>query len=327
MDLERILEGLPREFADPNVLVGFDHADDAAVYRLDDERALVMTLDVITPIVDDPRSFGAVAATNAITDVYAMGGRPLMALNIACLNPELPHEVYRELLAGAADAAKAQGCPILGGHTVKDAEIKFGLAVVGEVHPDRIVTNAGAQPGDALVLNKPLGTAAVATAFKRGALTEEDVAYQEFLASMLLGAREAVALALDANVHAMTDITGFGLSGHAIEMAEASGVTLRIKADDVPVLRDAKEFLENGFLCGGTDANAERAEGKVRWPREIPEGLRAILHDAQTSGPLLVAVPSQKAATLVEQFKLAGYPYSKIIGEVIPGGGVPIEVL
>lgn len=327
MDLERILEGLPREFADPNVLVGFDHADDAAVYRLDDERALVMTLDIITPIVDDPRSFGAVAATNAITDIFAMGGRPLLALNIACFNADLPHAVYRELLAGAAEAAGRLGCPILGGHTVKDPEIKYGLAVVGEVHPDRVVTNAGARPGDLLVLNKGLGTAVLATALKRGALREEEEAYRQFLASMLQGAKEAAALAIEAGVHAMTDVTGFGLSGHAIEMAEASGVTLRLEADHIPVLPRALELLEQGFSCGGSDANARRAQHAIRWAREIPNGVRSVLHDAQTSGPLLLSVPAEKAPTLVEQFVQGGFARSKIIGEVVPSSGVPIEVL
>jgi selenide,water dikinase len=325
--LEQILEGLPRATDDPRVLVAFDEADDAAVYQIDADRALLMTVDVITPIVDDAWSYGAIAATNAISDIFAMGGMPLMALNVACFHPDLPVQIYRDILGGAAEAASKLGCPILGGHTIKDHEIKFGLAVVGEVRPDEILRNSGAQPGDRLLLTKALGTATLATALKRGTLSEDDAAYRELVDNMLLAPAVAAKIAREFGAHAMTDVTGFGLSGHGLEMATASNMTLRIDSSSLPRLPRVDEFLRNGIKCAGADANSERAENAIRWESGVDEASRGLLHDPQTSGPLLIALPAEKADQAAQSLRDAGYVHTRIIGEVLPPTGNPLEVL
>ena len=312
--------------ADPRVLVGFDTADDAGVYRVSDDRAIVLTVDIITPIVDDAHTFGRVAATNAISDVYAMGGRPLAALNICCFSPKLPAHVYQELLRGANEVALAAGCPIVGGHTIKDDEIKFGLAVVGEVHPDRILRNSGAKVGDSLILTKPLGTAALATAFKRGELVEDDPAYATMVASMTHSNGPAADVAGNHGVNAMTDVTGFGLSGHGLELALGSNVSLRLEFDALPKLDRAVELLGQGHTCGGGNANQKRTSGKMKFERELSEEERHLLHDPQTSGPLLISLPEDRSADAVQELQEAGYAQAAVVGTVVTKGDSPLII-
>lgn len=321
------MAGLPRQFADPNVLVGLDPGDDAAVYRVSDDRAIVFTVDVITPIVDDPFTFGRIAATNSISDIFAMGARPLMALNVACFSPKIPPQALREILAGASVAAMSVGCPVLGGHTVKDTEIKFGLAVVGEVHPDRILTLRGARPGDAVILTKALGTAALSTALKSQRFDESDPWFENLVTALTTMNDRAALVAREYGVTAMTDVTGFGLSGHLGELAAASGVSLEIEFDRLPQLPGAVQLLAEGFTCGGAKANQRFAEGKI----EVSEGLRAeqqeLLFDPQTAGPLVFTVPADRADSCVSNLQKAGYPQSARIGKVMEPLGAAVKVV
>lgn len=286
----------------------------------------MFTVDVITPIVDDPRTFGRIAATNALSDIYAMGARPLMALNVACFSPTVPVEALREILAGAGDVGLAAACPVLGGHTVKDSEIKFGLAVIGEVHPDRLLTNAGAKPGDALVLAKPIGTSALATALKSGRIDETNPWFVGFIESMTFLNDGAAKVALSHGAHALTDITGFGLSGHLMEMARASGVTLRVDFDAVPQLEGALTLLAEGFTCGGGKANAEYATGKLALDGRLKPEQIELLHDPQTAGPLLLSLPADQADEAVSELKQAGYRDAARIGMVHEASGNLLEV-
>lgn len=321
------MQGLPRTFADPNVLVGLDPGDDAAVYRVSDDRAIVFTVDVITPIVDDPFTFGRIAATNSISDIYAMGARPLMALNVACFSPKVPAEAMREILAGASAAASAVGCPILGGHTVKDSEIKFGLAVVGEVHPDQVITLARARVGDVVILTKPIGTAALSTAHKSGRFDESDPLFESLVATLTTMSDRAATIARAHGVTAMTDVTGFGVSGHLAEMAIASGVTIEVEYASLPQLPGAELLLAEGFTCGGGKANGRFSEGKI----QLAQGLRAeqieLLHDPQTAGPLAFTVSADRADACVGELRAAGYPRAVRIGKVIEGLGVAVKVV
>jgi selenide,water dikinase len=325
--LARILDGLPRLGEDPRVLVGLDRPDDAGVVRLSDDRALVLTVDVITPLVDDPATFGRIAAANAISDVYAMGGRPLAALSVACFAPKLPAQVYRDILTGAGDTARAAGAPIVGGHTIKDTEIKFGLAVIGEIHPDRILTKGGARVGDALVLTKPLGTSALATALKRDALDESDPAYAALVASLTRLNDDGCAVALQFGAHALTDITGFGLSGHGLELALASDVTLEFEASQLPLLPRALEMLAAGHTCGGTEANRARAAGSLDADPAMTPALLHLLHDPQTSGPLLIALPAAQADGAVADLRRRGLAHAARVGRVLPGAPKRLRVV
>ncbi len=324
-DLGKILEGMVEPNRNPQALVGFESADDAGVYRLDDERALVFTVDVITPIVDDPRDFGRIAAANSISDVYAMGGKPLMALNVSGFAPELPAQIYREILTGAQEIAREAGVVILGGHTIKDKEIKYGLAVVGEVHPKRILRNTGAREGDALVLTKALGTSALATAFKSGVFDESDARYRAMVDSMTRLNREAGEMAASHRVHALTDITGFGLSGHLLEMLEGSGLTFTIRLGSLPLLEGALEMLAAGHTCGGGQANRKRAQGKIELPASIELHQEYLLHDPQTSGGLLMATTPAEAEKIVSNLKVHGHA-AAIIGEVTAASEFPLRV-
>ena len=293
-ELAEVLSGLDFEAA-PEVLVGPGTADDAGVFRVRDDLALVQTVDFFTPIVDDPYDFGRIAATNALSDVYAMGGRPLTALNLVAFSPDLLGAgVLREILRGGADAVRAAGASIVGGHSIEDREPKYGLAVTGAVHPDRILTNAGARPGDALVLTKPLGAGAIATAFKRGACGPEVVASAVAVMTRLnAGASEA---ALAAGAHAATDVTGFGLLGHLREMCVASGVSAAVRAGAVPSIRGARELLAGEeAVSGGLRRNLEHASGFVAFDPGVPAGARRLLADPMTSGGLLVALPPDRA--------------------------------
>jgi selenide, water dikinase len=307
--------------------VGADSHDDAAVYRLDDERALVFTVDLITPIVDDPETFGRIAANNALSDVYAMGARPLMALNVSCFSPKLPHAAARAILQGAQRSADEAVCPILGGHSVKDSEVKFGLAVLGEVHPDRIIRNDTPRAGDVIVLTKGLGTAALATAFKAGSFSEDDSRYQGLLEALTQSNQGAMEIALRHGVHAATDITGFGLVGHLSEVLGSSGLGARLEFDRIPPLEGALEALEDGFVCGGAKSNAAFTQARLQSVKKLPDSHLALLQDPQTAGPLLLSVAPEVAEELVAELRANGYNGARPIGKFTEGIGEIVEVI
>ena len=288
-EIHALLAELPRS-DDPSVLVGSDTADDAAVYRLSDDLALVSTADFFTPIVDDPYDFGRIAATNALSDVYAMGGVPVTALNLVAFPlSDLGGDVLREILRGGSDVCAAAGVAVVGGHSIDDPEPKYGLAVTGTVHPDRVMRNSTARPGDSLWLTKPIGGGLATTALKRGLADERLV--EETVAVMTTLNREAAEAAVAARASAITDVTGFGLLGHAHEMAIASGVALEIEAAAVPAIPGVKELLalDEPPISGGTRRNREWVEDFVDWHAGVPEPLRWLLCDAMTSGGLLIA--------------------------------------
>ncbi len=309
---------------DPNVLVGHAGSDDAGVYRLSDELAMVLTVDFFTPIVDDPYDFGRVAATNSLSDVYAMGGRPVVALNIAGF-PEnaIPPDVLGEIIRGGADVARAAGVSIVGGHTVNDPEVKYGLSVVGLIDPRRVVRNAGARPGDALLLTKALGTGVLATALKRGALSPERT--RLLVDSMTLLNREASDLMIQHDAHACTDITGYGLIGHGNEMAEASDVTIVLRAASVPVLDGAREAVERGFLTGGGKNTQKFLSPRISVAPSVDVTTLAILFDAQTSGGLLIAVAPAEASALLAKLR-KNHLAAAIVGECVSRRDVSIVV-
>jgi selenide,water dikinase len=295
--LAPLLASLP-EHSDPNVLVGAATADDAGVYRLRDDLAIVQTADFFTPIVDDPYDFGRIAATNALSDVYAMGGRPISALNLVAWSiEELGSDSLQEVLRGGSDVTAAAGVPILGGHTIEDREPKYGLAVTGIVHPDELITNASGRPDDVLVLSKPLGAGAVATALKKGFADQEMVAAAvEVMCELNAEAAEA---ARAAGAHAMTDVTGFGLLGHLHELALASGVGAVVDAGAAPAIAGALELLaDDRALAGGSRRNREYAESFTTFEPGVVEVRRRLLCDAMTSGGLLVAVPADRASEM-----------------------------
>ncbi|HEY4442578.1 MAG TPA: selenide, water dikinase SelD [Candidatus Elarobacter sp.] len=314
-DLARALKDLPAP-TDPNVLVGIATSDDAGVYRLSDELAIVQTVDFFTPIVDDPYDFGRIAAANAISDVYAMGGTPISALNIAAFPVEtLGTAILAEIFAGGADVARAAGVSILGGHTIKSDEPKYGMAVTGTLRPDRAVTNSGARPGDLLLLSKPVGTGVLTTARKRDLIGDSDLA--PAIASMTRLNDRACAVMLAHGVHAATDVTGFGLAGHGGEMARASGVALAFGAHAVPVLDGVLELIARDVVPGGTRTNmADHAAFTVYEPG-VADVYRVLISDAQTSGGLLMAFAPADAQRALAA--LADLGTAAIVGEVLPG--------
>lgn len=306
--------------ANENVLVGFETADDAGVYKLTLECALVETVDFFTPIVDDARTFGAIAAANALSDVYAMGGRPVCALAIVAYPGEGDPDDLVEILQGGAEKMHEAGCAVIGGHSVADDEIKFGYAVTGVIDPGRVVTNAGARPGDALLLTKRIGTGVISTALKRGIAEEGDV--EASIRSMLTLNREAAEAMLACGVHACTDVTGFGLIGHARELALASGVTLAIEAAQVGLLPGALNYARRGAVPAGLRNNREFASCAVEANRALPAELDDLLYDPQTSGGLLVALPESAAEALLA--RVAG---ACRIGRVLEPAEKPIRIL
>ena len=305
------------------MLVGFGTNDDAGVYRLRDDLALVQTVDFFTPIVDDPFDFGRIAAANALSDVYAMGGVPLTALNIAAYPMErLGPSVLASILAGGAEIAREAGVAILGGHTIEDDEPKYGLAVTGTIHPDRIVTNAGARPGDVLVLTTPLGTGILAAALKKNAIDESQMAPAVRWMTTLNAAASRAMLAAHAN--AATDVTGFGLLGHANEIARASGVRLRLSAAQVPVYELAREMLAAGFAPGGSRRNADEHAAFTTFAAGVDPAYRLLLGDAQTSGGLLIAVPPEGIAHLLDALREPD-ALAAVIGGVETGSGIVVQ--
>jgi selenide,water dikinase len=291
--LDRVLASIPR-WPDENVLVGFDTADDAGVYKLSAELALVQTVDFFTPIVDDPYTYGAIAAANSLSDVWAMGGRPISALSILAWPPKEDPRDLEQILKGGAEKMHEAGCTILGGHSVSDEEIKFGYAVTGTIHPERIKANGGALGGDALILTKRIGTGVISTALKRGIARDADVA--ESIASMLTLNRAACEEMLLYDAHGCTDVTGFGLIGHAREMALASAVTLEIEVDRVPFLPGAVEYARAGAVPGGLKNNRDFASCAVAMERAVAQEIEDLLYDPQTSGGLLIAMAERDAA-------------------------------
>ena len=318
-ELREVLGRVSAGAVDPRVLVGYATGDDAGVYLLNDEIALVQTVDFFTPIVDDPYDFGRIAATNAISDVYAMGGRPLTALNIAAFPEDLDLAILARILDGGAAAARSAGVTVLGGHTIKDAEPKYGMAVTGVVDRSRIVTNAGAQLGDVLVLTKPLGTGILTTARKRDAVNDDEL--DEAIGWMTTSNERAAAAMLACGVHAATDITGFGLLGHAGSMAAASGVAFSITSSAVPFMARTLELVRAGIVPSGTRHNARPHAAFTSFDDGVEDALRVGLSDAQTSGGLLIAIPSDRTSDLVRALEDAG-ALAAVIGTVRDGSGI-----
>ena len=301
----------------PDLLVGIETGDDAAVYRLNDETALVLTVDFFPPITDDPFEFGAIAAANSLSDVYAMGGKPLLALNIVGFPASLDKAVLAEVLRGGYAKAAEAGCLIVGGHTVDDPEPKYGLAVVGLVHPGKQVTNAGARPGDVLVLTKPLGTGIITTAGKQRKAPKEVL--QRAVAVMSTLNRAAAEAMVRVGPHACTDITGFGLMGHLRGMVRGSKVAAQVHLGQVPVLPGAWELLDQGVAPGGTHRNLKGVADTVQWHPSLTQREQLLLCDAQTSGGLLISVAKNKLARLLEELKAAGVEEAAVIGEITAG--------
>lgn len=313
-DLSQVLQALPPAAFDPNLLVGLDTSDDAGVYKLTDDLAIVQTLDFFTPIVDDPYDFGQIAATNAISDVYAMGGKPITALNIVAFPiTKLDKSILSEILRGAGDKLREAGVTLVGGHSIDDQEPKFGLAVTGIVHPNKVRTNAGAKAGDKLVLTKPIGVGIYTTSLKHGILSDEEI--EQVTSIMTTLNKTASEVMASFEVHATTDVTGFGLLGHATEMAKASGTGIRIYADQVPVLPRTKELAEAGRIPGGTKSNYAHVADAVTYSDKLDQFDRYILCDAVTSGGLLIAVSANEAEQLVDEMNTKGVK-ATIIGEV-----------
>lgn len=291
--------------------MGYDSSDDACVYQVSEDLAVIQTVDFFTPIVDDPYTFGQIAAANALSDVYAMGGTPRLAMNLLCVPGCLPPETIRKILEGGHDKAREAGCAVAGGHTIQDNEPKYGLCVTGFVHPDRILRNVGARPGDVLILTKALGTGVLTTGVKGDLVAEAD--YRAMVDSMAaLNARAGADLA-GTEVHACTDVTGFGLLGHALEMASGSGVTLRLRSRDVPLLPGARELAELGIIPAGAYRNMEHVGPRLRLLETAEQALADLCADPQTSGGLLAAVPEAAAPALLEKLQKHA-PCSAVIG-------------
>jgi selenide,water dikinase len=309
--------------ANENVLVGYGTADDAGVYKLRDDLAIVQTVDFFTPIVDDPYDFGRIAAANALSDVYAMGGTPISALNIATFPIDtLDPEILERILAGGATIAQQAGVAILGGHTIKDSEPKYGLAVVGTIDPGRIVTNSNARPGDILILTKPIGTGILSTALKRGEIAEEQMS--EAVAWMATLNDRAGAALQTVSVNAATDITGFGLLGHAYEMAHGSNVAVHINASAVPLMDGVLDLAERDVVPGGTRDNVAVHAQFTKYASSVPAALRTVLSDAQTSGGLLVSIPPDSLRAFQEALEGARV-LCAVIGEVRSGEGIVVS--
>ena len=298
------------------MLVGLERPDDAGVYRLSEDTALVQTVDYFTPVVDDPRTFGRIAAANALSDVWAMGGRPVCAMNVVCFpSKEMEIEVLQEILAGGLDAMREAECALVGGHSVEAPELKYGLSVTGVVHPERILTSAGARPGDRLVLTKPLGTGVIATAIKGGLAEEESAAAAA--RSMTALNRRAAELMLEHGARACTDVTGFGLLGHASEMVASGEAGLVIESNALPLLPGAATLAEAGLLPGGLNRNREFYSCRAEIGEEVPTAIADLLHDPQTSGGLLIALAPAAAEGLIEALRAEGNEHAAVIGEFV----------
>jgi selenide,water dikinase len=308
------------------VLRGIDSMDNAGVYRLTDDLALVQTVDFFTPVVDDPYTFGQIAAANALSDIYTMGATPLTAMNLVCFPANsLPISVLKDILRGGLDKMNEARVALVGGHSIDDTELKYGLSVTGAVHPKRLITNSGARAGDKLILTKPLGTGIITTALKAKAVTKETIT--RVSQSMARLNNKAAGLMLEIGVHACTDITGFGFLGHTVQMAQNSRVGLKIDIASVPVFPEAGNLARRGFCPGGLHRNRDFYSACVNLASELPEHIQDILFDPQTSGGLLISLAPSKAARLLEKLHRAGIRDAAIIGEVIsrPRGKVIVK--
>lgn len=305
----RHVEGI----GDPNVLVDAATRDDAAVYRIAPDRAIVATVDFFTPIVDDPRAWGAIAAANSLSDIYAMGARPLFVLNLVGWPREkLPFSLLGEVISGAQEVVTKAGCLVLGGHSIDDPEPKFGMVAIGEVHPDKMLTNAGARPGDRIVLTKPLGNGILATALKRGLIGEPEMA--RAVEVMVTLNDTAARAALGNGATSATDVTGFGLIGHLHNILRSSQVGAILDVDSLPILEGTREQVARGAVPGGTKRNLEAVA--IEWGSDVTEVERLICADAQTSGGLLITVPEKRVSRLLDDLKAAGAPAASVIGKI-----------
>jgi selenide,water dikinase len=312
--LEEILKYLPLP-EDPNILVDIDTRDDAGVYKINDDLALVFTIDFFPPVCSDPYEFGQIAAANSISDVYAMGGRPVIALNIMMFPAsKMPMEAYRDILRGGADMAAKAGVRIIGGHTIDDNPPKYGLAVIGYVHPRRIITNAGARPGDSLILTKPVGTGVILAGQRLKMASEKDIS--EAIRIMKLLNSSGAEVMKKFNVRGATDITGFGLAGHALKMAKASKVSITLKMKDVPLIGDTYKLLDDGCIPGASFRNLDFAEPDTLFAEDLDYNMKMLAFDAQTSGGLLISVPDDSKDKVISDLIKAGLDNSSIIGSV-----------
>ena len=316
--LQALLADQPAAQPYRELLVGTETGDDAAVWQLDNDTCVIATTDFFMPMVDDPHDFGRIAATNAISDVYAMGGKPVMALAILGVPVDkVSTDMVREILKGGAQVCATAGIPVAGGHSIDSPEPIYGLAVIGICKPQDVRRNANAKPGDALILTKALGVGIYSAAFKKGTLSP--AGYAEMIASMTLLNRVGMELAKDPAVHAMTDVTGFGILGHALEMARGSKVALIINADELPLLSEAQRLAQERFITGASTRNWMSYNDSVTLPPEFPEWRRHLLTDPQTSGGLLIACHPDRAATILKMIGAAGCPHARIIGDVETG--------
>ena len=319
-----MLAGLPR-VPNENVLVGFDTSDDAGVYKLTESLALVQTVDFFTPVVDDPYTYGQIAATNALSDVYAMGGTPMSALAMVCFPENGDLAILERILAGGLSKMVEAGCTVIGGHSVRDAEIKFGYAVTGSIHPKKVLTNSGAKASDVLLFTKSIGTGVIATAIKK---QKAEPAWIDAATKSMTTLNKSAAEVMRSgsfDIHAMTDVTGFGLIGHLREMCLGSGVSARIRAKDVPLLPGAVECVRAGFIPGGLNANRDFAECLVGYDDEVDDTLKTLLFDPQTAGGLIISVAPDSAAKLESALKNASVPAVRI-GEILPQAKPLIQV-
>lgn len=317
----RPLENIFSDQEYPNLLVGLESPDDAAVWRIDDDRALIVTTDFFTPVVDNPYDYGAISAANSLSDIYAMGGQPFLALNVAALPPDLPPEISREIMRGGGEKVKEAGAILAGGHTIQDPEPKYGLICLGFAHPDRLLTKAAAQIGDTLILTKPLGFGTITTAIKSQKASQADI--EEVTAWMKRLNREAASLAVEFAVDAATDVTGFSLLGHAWEMAESSGVGLRLAWTDIPLVTGAHKHAAAFTFPGGAFDNRLYFGEHIRFKRPLAEEEQMLLFDPQTSGGLLLAVPPDKVEAMQIRANEIDQPLW-VIGEVIEGNEIVV---
>jgi selenide,water dikinase len=303
--------------SDPNLITGFEHAEDAGVYKISADLALVQTLDFFTPTVDDPFTFGQIAATNALNDVYAMGGKPITAMNIVCFPIKtMDKAVLREVLRGGVDKMREAGVLLVGGHSVEDNEIKYGLSVTGTIHPDKVLFNSGAKPGDSLILTKPLGTGIVSTAIKGGEADPQLV--EKAISSMTqLNKKAAEIMIAQGGVHACTDITGFGFLGHACEMIEAENVGMRINSAAVPIFTGVRKLVETGYVPGGLYRNKDFRIAQIEKKDTCPDWILDVLFDPQTAGGLFFSIPAKEAQSLIKLMHRDGITDAAIVGEVV----------
>ena len=313
--LEEILKYLPLPH-DPNILVDIDTHDDAGVYRVNDDLALVLTTDFFPPVCSDPYEFGQIAAANSISDVYAMGGDPVLALNIMMFPAaKLPMEAYAEILKGGFDKAAEAGVRIIGGHTIDDFPPKYGLAVVGYIHPEKIITNAGVRPGDLLILTKPVGTGVILAGHRLGMVSEDDLSEAKRLMKLLN--KSGAEVMKRYKIRGATDITGFGLAGHALKMGRSSKVSIKINMKDVPLIGDSYRLIDEGCIPGASFRNLEYAEKDIDFANDLDYNLKMIAFDAQTSGGLLFSAPSEKVENILDDLKKSELTESRVIGSAI----------